>query len=145
MMLLLLLLLLSIDATDGALALVFPISIYPVFHLVSSFVSILKQITEHRLPRDFDYHRIPAPWVQMKLLRILSLLGRADQTASESMYEVLLDVMRRADTGAWPRLCSFFFPLAISRTFSPRHPLSAPPPRQASTSATPSSTSACAR
>lgn len=67
--------------------------------LVSSFVSILKQITEHRLPRDFDYHRIPAPWVQMRLLRILALLGRADQAASEQMYEVLLDVMRRADTG----------------------------------------------
>ena len=68
--------------------------------LVASFVSILKQITEHRLPRDFDYHRIPAPWVQMKLLRILALLGHADQASSESMYEVLLDVMRRADTGA---------------------------------------------
>jgi len=53
--------------------------------LISSFVSILKQITEHRLPRDFDYHRIPAPWIQMKLLRILALLGRADQTASEQM------------------------------------------------------------
>lgn len=72
----------------------------PYKDLVSSFVSILKQITEHRLPRDFDYHRIPAPWVQMRLLRILALLGRADQAASESMYEVLLDVMRRADTGA---------------------------------------------
>jgi AP-4 complex subunit epsilon-1 len=71
----------------------------PYKDLVSSFVSILKQITEHRLPRDFDYHRIPAPWVQMKLLRILSLLGAADQGASEQMYEVLLDVMRRADTG----------------------------------------------
>jgi AP-4 complex subunit epsilon-1 len=67
--------------------------------LVSSFVSILKQITEHRLPREFDYHRTPAPWIQLKLLRILAVLGRADQAASEQMYEVLLDVMRRADTG----------------------------------------------
>lgn len=71
----------------------------PYKDLVSSFVSILKQITEHRLPRDFDYHRIPAPWVQMKLLRILAAMGRADQACSEQMYEVLLDVMRRADTG----------------------------------------------
>lgn len=47
--------------------------------LVPSFVSILKQITEHRLPRDFDYHRMPAPWIQMRLLRILALLGRADR------------------------------------------------------------------
>jgi AP-4 complex subunit epsilon-1 len=60
-------------------------------------VSILKQVTDHRLPREFDYHRMPAPWIQMKLLRILSLLGRADQAASEQMYEVLLDVMRKAD------------------------------------------------
>ncbi|CAM9395079.1 unnamed protein product [Sphacelaria rigidula] len=67
--------------------------------LVPSFVSILKQITEHRLPRDFDYHRMPAPWIQMRLLRILALLGRADRATSEGMYEVLMDVMRRADTG----------------------------------------------
>lgn len=89
---------------------------YPYKDLVSSFISILKQITEHRLPREFDYHRIPAPWIQvladslvspllcfmchqMHLLRILALLGRGDQSASEGMYEVLVDVMRRADTG----------------------------------------------
>jgi len=71
----------------------------PFKDLVSSFTSILKQVTEHRLPREFDYHRIPAPWVQMSLLRIMAMLGRGDQTSSEGMYEILVDVMRRADTG----------------------------------------------
>lgn len=56
--------------------------------LVPSFVSILKQITEHRLPSSFDYHRMPAPWIQIKLLRLLASLGAADQRASEHQYEV---------------------------------------------------------
>ena len=67
--------------------------------LVPSFVSVLKQITEHRLPRDFDYHRMPAPWIQIKLLKILAILGSGDKGASEGMYEVIHGVMRRADTG----------------------------------------------
>jgi AP-4 complex subunit epsilon-1 len=73
----------------------------PAHHkdLVPSYVSILKQITEHRLPSTFDYHRVPAPWIQIKLLKLLALLGTNDQRASEGMYEVLNDVMRRADTG----------------------------------------------
>lgn len=71
----------------------------PFKHHVSSFVSILKQVAEHRLPREFDFHRVPAPWIQIKLLRILGYLGRGDPVASEQMYEVLLDTMRRADSG----------------------------------------------
>eukprot|EP01033_Poteriospumella_lacustris_P009148 gene9148-6581_t len=67
--------------------------------LVPSFVVILKQIVDHRLPREYDYHRIPSPWIQMSLLRILALLGRGDQASSEGMYEVLIEVMKRADTG----------------------------------------------
>lgn len=35
----------------------------------------------------------------MHLLRILAMVGKGDQVASEGMYEVLVDVMRRADTG----------------------------------------------
>ena len=51
--------------------------------LVSHFVVILKQIIEHRLPRDYDYHRIPAPWIQTKLLDILSCLGADDENTSK--------------------------------------------------------------
>ncbi len=65
--------------------------------LVSSFTVILKQIIEHKLPRDYDYHRFPAPWIQVKLLEILANLGKDDQTSSENMYEILTQVLRRAD------------------------------------------------
>jgi len=65
--------------------------------LVPSFVIILKQVIEHRLPKEYDFHRMPAPWIQMQLLAILGLLGQYDQKASEGMYEVLVMVMKRAD------------------------------------------------
>ena len=42
---------------------------------------------------------MPAPWIQIKLLQILAVLGATDQASSEGMYEVILEVMRRADTG----------------------------------------------
>ena len=46
-----------------------------------------------------DYHRMPAPWVQLKLLQILAVLGASDKNASEGMYEILREVMKRADIG----------------------------------------------
>ena len=42
---------------------------------------------------------MPAPWLQIKLLMILGRLGADDPAASEGMYEVLHDVMKRADMG----------------------------------------------
>ncbi|OMJ93383.1 hypothetical protein SteCoe_3624 [Stentor coeruleus] len=65
--------------------------------LISSFVVILKQIIDHRHHRHFDYHRMHRPWLQTKLLEILGILGENDKRASEQMYEILSEVMRRAD------------------------------------------------
>uniref|UniRef100_A0A7N6A288 AP-4 complex subunit epsilon n=1 Tax=Anabas testudineus TaxID=64144 RepID=A0A7N6A288_ANATE len=65
--------------------------------LTSSFVTILKQVVGGKLPMDFNYHSIPAPWLQIQLLRILSLLGKNDQSTSEIMYEVLDESLRRAE------------------------------------------------
>ena len=71
----------------------------PFKDLVPSLVSILKQICDHRLPSDYDYHRVPAPWMQLKLIRILGILGQADAAASSGMYEIIADTMKKADTG----------------------------------------------
>ena len=68
--------------------------------IVGHFVIILKQIIDHRLPREYDYHRIPAPWVQTKLLEILSYLGAEDEAASKQMYEVITNVLKRSDDSA---------------------------------------------
>eukprot|EP01006_Ploeotia_vitrea_P026210 TRINITY_DN59179_c0_g1_i2.p1 TRINITY_DN59179_c0_g1~~TRINITY_DN59179_c0_g1_i2.p1 ORF type:complete len:1115 (+),score=213.75 TRINITY_DN59179_c0_g1_i2:86-3430(+) len=67
--------------------------------LVPSFVNILKQVIEHRLSREYDYHRIPAPWIQIKLLKMLSLLVADDQDLSSQCYDVFLETMKRADSG----------------------------------------------
>lgn len=71
----------------------------PYRNLVPSFVSILKQVSEHRLPKTYDYHRTPAPFIQIKLLQILALLGVGDRAASENCYAVIAETMRRGNTG----------------------------------------------
>jgi len=69
--------------------------------IVGSYVSILGQVVDKKLPKDFEYHRVPAPWIQIKLLKILATLGANDQRASEQMYNVLHACMRRTDTAIY--------------------------------------------
>lgn len=71
----------------------------PYKNLTGSFVSILKQVAESRLPSVYNYHKTPAPFIQIKLLKILALLGVGDKAVSEHMYAILADVLRRADSG----------------------------------------------
>ena len=42
----------------------------PYRNLIPSFISILKQVAEHRLPKAYDYHRTPAPFIQVALRAI---------------------------------------------------------------------------
>jgi AP-4 complex subunit epsilon-1 len=71
----------------------------PFKDLIPSLISILKQVCERRLPDAFEYHKVPAPWIQMKLVRILASLGKNDAQASNGMYEILSDCLKRADVG----------------------------------------------
>ncbi|KAL4383454.1 hypothetical protein GQ457_15G007720 [Hibiscus cannabinus] len=68
--------------------------------LVISFVSILKQVAERRLSKAYDYHQMPAPFIQIKLLKILALLGSGDKQASETMYTVVGDIFRKRDSSS---------------------------------------------
>ena len=47
--------------------------------LTASLVAILKQVVGGKLPVEFNYHSVPAPWLQIQLLRMLALLGKEDQ------------------------------------------------------------------
>lgn len=71
----------------------------PFRDLVPVFVALLRLIIEGRLPRLYDYHDVPAPWFQIRLLKILAMLGADNKAASEGMYPVLADTLRRAEAG----------------------------------------------
>ncbi|KAF6264582.1 ARM repeat-containing protein [Scenedesmus sp. NREL 46B-D3] len=71
----------------------------PFRQLIPSLTSILKQVVEHRLPKAYDYHRFPAPFIQIKLLKLLRLLGTGDKAASDNMAAVVAATLRRAAAG----------------------------------------------
>lgn len=66
---------------------------------VKTFVEILTQIIEHRLPNEYDYHRLPAPWIQIKLIRLLGILAKDDKDVSTLIYRVIGEVIQKADIG----------------------------------------------
>ncbi|KNH07586.1 epsilon-adaptin AP-1/4 adapter complex gamma/epsilon subunit [Perkinsela sp. CCAP 1560/4] len=71
----------------------------PLEHIdtVPSIIAILRQIIEHRLTRNYDYHRIPAPWTQILVLRILRKILKADNSQLSECIEIFKEVMKRSD------------------------------------------------
>eukprot|EP01054_Gregarina_sp_Poly1_P004570 Gregarina_sp_Poly_1__4569@NODE_244_length_10763_cov_79_258975_g214_i0_p2_GENE_NODE_244_length_10763_cov_79_258975_g214_i0NODE_244_length_10763_cov_79_258975_g214_i0_p2_ORF_typecomplete_len993_score143_10Adaptin_N/PF01602_20/8e99AP4E_app_platf/PF14807_6/8_3e10Cnd1/PF12717_7/0_0022Cnd1/PF12717_7/0_026Proteasom_PSMB/PF10508_9/0_00024Proteasom_PSMB/PF10508_9/2_3HEAT_2/PF13646_6/1_2e04HEAT_2/PF13646_6/0_12HEAT_2/PF13646_6/7_7HEAT_2/PF13646_6/1_2e04Arm_2/PF04826_13/4_2Arm_2/PF04826_13/0_33CLASP_N/PF12 len=65
--------------------------------LIPSLVSILKDVLSHKLPREWDFHRVPAPWLQIKILNLMVAVVGTDQKNSEEVYEILRTVMSKCD------------------------------------------------
>ena len=59
---------------------------------MSAFLSILSQVVSRRLPSEFDYHGVPAPWIQLRLLRILALLGADDSKLVDVVIIYILNM-----------------------------------------------------
>jgi AP-4 complex subunit epsilon-1 len=51
---------------------------------------------DHKFPPEYDYHKVPAPWLQIDILKILEKLGKNDQAQSKLMYDSLDKCMRRS-------------------------------------------------
>ncbi|XP_014680274.1 PREDICTED: AP-4 complex subunit epsilon-1-like [Priapulus caudatus] len=64
--------------------------------LVPALCHILDQVLDNRLPTSYEYHSVAAPWLQIRLLKIMAILGAEDQKSSEQMYVVLRKVMLRS-------------------------------------------------
>ena len=47
--------------------------------LLLGFVNLQTMILEGKIAKDYDYRGVASPWIQMKLLRILALLGADNQ------------------------------------------------------------------
>jgi AP-4 complex subunit epsilon-1 len=40
---------------------------------------------DHKYPLEYDYHKLPAPWIQIDILKILEKLGKNDNNTSKLM------------------------------------------------------------
>lgn len=67
-------------------------------NLAKPLTEILSQIIEGRLGPNYNFHGVPAPWMQIKIFRILSVLGTADQKTSAIIYPSIAQVMERPMT-----------------------------------------------
>ncbi|GMH32396.1 hypothetical protein BSKO_00230 [Bryopsis sp. KO-2023] len=69
----------------------------PFRNLIPSLISILKQVCEHRLNKSYEYHHVPAPFIQTRILKILGQLGAGDKPSTENMRNILLTVLRQSN------------------------------------------------
>ena len=71
----------------------------PFKNLVKSLLHVLTQIVDRRLPKTYDNHRAPAPFLQIKILKMLALLGQGDKASSSQMHPVILACLKSANSG----------------------------------------------
>ncbi|TMW61221.1 hypothetical protein Poli38472_013684 [Pythium oligandrum] len=89
--------------TSAASLLQTALSLHPTHFrsLIDVCITRLAQLVVHKAcPRDYMYYNTPAPWLQVKLLRLLQQFGTIeDQTLSEKLNDVLRRVLSRPTPG----------------------------------------------
>jgi AP-4 complex subunit epsilon-1 len=63
--------------------------------LLSALSAIQKQVLDHHL-KDYDYHRVAAPWLQISLLKIFGALGQLEANAARDLYHVLHETLNKS-------------------------------------------------
>ena len=48
-------------------------------HLVDTLISILHQVLTRKMSSMFEFHSVPFPWLQIKILRCLSNMAAEDE------------------------------------------------------------------
>ncbi|XP_076468691.1 uncharacterized protein LOC143299398 [Babylonia areolata] len=59
-----------------------------------ALISILQQIRAYKFPAHFCYHGLPLPWLQVKLLKILTYLAPLDDSMTSAVIPLLSLVLR---------------------------------------------------
>jgi len=91
--------------------------------LVPSLINLLKQVIDGRLPKSYSYHRSPAPFIQIRIMRVLGPLGHNDQSASEQMYSVMAEVLRKADNNSNIGIALVYEAVSVVSTIYPHQEL----------------------
>ena len=63
---------------------------------IKPLCNILKQILDKKMIY-YDYQKIPEPYLQLKILKIFSILASKDKTLSEDIYPIVEKCLSRAD------------------------------------------------
>jgi hypothetical protein len=65
--------------------------------ILKILVTIMNLILDVKLPRDYDFQRIPAPWIQIRVLQIFGIICQNDKKSSDEVYNVVEKALRRSD------------------------------------------------
>ncbi|KAI8818691.1 adaptin N terminal region-domain-containing protein [Fimicolochytrium jonesii] len=67
--------------------------------LLDAFIHIQRQAIAGRLSSTHDFHGVPAPWVLIRTLEIITLLDNDDQATNQKIYTIILETLERASKG----------------------------------------------
>lgn len=60
-----------------------------------TLMSILKQISSHKMATMFEYHTVPFPWLQIQIIRCLARLASVHKSLSASMVPLFKEILQK--------------------------------------------------